>query len=144
MDPRRNAPVVSGTAGLNAFLWLIQVFLAVQYLFHGWIFISPPAAMAEAIAGSGLNPGFRQFIGFAEVLAAIGLILPALTRILPWLTPLAAFGLTIVMVSATIFHISRNEMPSAISTANLLVLVALTAYLRWKVVPIPSRAGGMK
>lgn len=139
MDSRSNAFAVPGAAGLNAFLWFIQVFLAVQYLFHGWIFINPPAAMAEAMAGM-LNPGFRQFIGLTEVLASIGLVFPGLTRIAPWLTPLAALGLTIVMTSATVFHIGRNEVPNAISTANLLVLIAVTAYLRWRVVPIRSRA----
>ena len=140
MDPR-SVPLAPGTTGLNAFVWFMQVFLAIQYLLHGWLFASPPAAWAEAIAASGLNPGFRQFIGISEVLASIGLVLPGLTRILPWLTPLAALGLTVVMASATIFHIGRNEIPNAISGANLLVLVALTAYLRWKVVPVRSRAG---
>src|SRR2546421_1816685 len=140
MDPG-SVPMAPGTTSLNAFLWFIQNFLAVQYLSHGWLFANPPAAWAEAIAASGLNPGFRQFIGIAEVLASIGLVLPGLTRILPWLTPLAAFGLAIVMASATIFHIGRNEIPNAASTVNLLVLVALTAYLRWKVVPVRSRAG---
>jgi len=139
MDPR-SVPLAPGTTGLNALLWFIQIFLAVQYLFHGWLFASPPAAWAEAIAASGLNPGFRQFIGIAEILAAIGLVLPALTRILPSLTPLAALGLAVVMASATMFHFGRNEVPSAISAVNLLMLVALTAYLRWKVVPIRSRA----
>ena len=139
MDPR-SVPMTPGTTSLNAFLWFIQIFLAVQYLFHGWLFASPPAAWAEAIAASGLNPGFRQFIGIAEILAAIGLVLPALTRILPSLTPLAALGLAVVMASATMFHFGRNEVPSAISAVNLLMLVALTAYLRWKVVPIRSRA----
>ena len=139
MDPR-SVPMAPGTTGLNALLWFIQIFLAVQYLFHGWLFASPPAAWAEAIAASGLNPGFRQFIGIAEILAAIGLVLPALTRILPSLTPLAALGLAVVMASATMFHFGRNEVPSGISAVNLLMLVALTAYLRWKVVPIRSRA----
>ena len=139
MDPR-SVLVAPGTTGLNALLWFIQIFLAVQYLFHGWIFVSPPAVMAEAMAGMGLNPAFRQFIGIAEMLAAIGLVLPGLTRIQPWLTPLAALGLTVVMASATIFHIDRNEVPNAISAVNLLMLVALTAYLRWKVVSIRSRA----
>jgi len=139
MDPR-SVPLAPGTTGLNALLWFIQIFLAVQYLFHGWLFASPPAAWAEAIAASGLNPGFRQFIGIAEILAAIGLVLPALTRILPSLTPLAALGLAVVMASATMFHFGRNEVPSGISAVNLLMLVALTAYLRWKVVPIRSRA----
>src|SRR3989442_7727594 len=133
IDPR-SVPMAPGITGLNALLWSIQIFLAVQYLFHGWLFANPPAAWAEAIAASGLNPGFRQFIGIAEVLASIGLVLPGLTRILPWLTPLAALGLTVVMASATIFHIGRNEGPNWVSDVNLVVLVALTAYLRWKVV----------
>ena len=140
MDPGSNAQPVRGTTGLNAFLWFVQSFLTVQYLFHGWLFISPPAAMVEAMAGMGLHVWFRQFIGVAEVLAAVGLVLPGLTRMLPSLTPLSALGLTVVMISATIFHISRNEIPSAVSAANLLVLVALTAYLRWNVLPIRSRA----
>jgi len=137
-DPR-SVPPAPGATGLNALVWFIQVFLAIQYLIHGWIFFSPPAAMAEAMAASGMNPGFRQFIGIAEILASIGLVLPALTRILPWLTPFAALGLTIVMASATIYHLGRGEVPNAISAVNLLMLVAVTAYLRWKVVPIRSR-----
>lgn len=140
MDPRSKVSLGAEGIGLNAFVWVIQVFLAIQYLTHGWLFISPPAAMAEAIAAGGLHPAFRQFIGVAEVVASIGLVLPAMTRILPWLTPLAGLGLTIVMASATIYHIGRNEVPNAISAVNLLMLVALTAYLRWRVVPIQSRA----
>lgn len=125
---------------VNIFAWIFQVVLAVQYLFHGWLFVSPPPAMVGPMASMGVSTGFRQFIGVAEILASVGLVLPALTRILPWLTSLAALGLTIVMVSATIFHISRNEMPSAIGAVNLLMLVAVTAYLRWKVVPIRAKA----
>src|SRR2546426_6934510 len=139
MDPR-TVLVAPGTTGLNALLWFIQIFLAVQSLFHGWIFVSPPAVMAEAMAGMGLNPAFRQFIGIAEMLAAIGLVLPGLTRSQPWLTPLAALGLTVVMARATIFHLDRNEVSHAISAVNLLMLVALTAYLRGNVVSIRSRA----
>src|SRR5687767_5107734 len=126
---------------MNAFAWVLQVVLAIQYLTHGWIFISPPPAMAGPMAGMGLHPAFIQFIGVSEVLASIGLVLPAATRILPGLTPLAALGLMIVMVSATIFHIVRAEWPSAVGSVNLLLLVALTAYLRWKIVPIRTRGG---
>ena len=125
---------------MNILAWILQTFLAVQFLFHGWLFISPPAMMVEAIAGMGLSPWFRQFIGVAEALAAIGLIVPGLIRTLPGATPLAALGLTIVMASATIFHISRNEIPNAISALNLLLLVVVTGYVRWKVVPLRSRA----
>ncbi|HEX9532580.1 MAG TPA: DoxX family protein [bacterium] len=125
---------------MNALAWVLQVFLAVEFLFHGWLFISPPAMMADAIAMSGLSAWFRQFIGVAEVVAAIGLVVPGLTRTLPWATPLSALGLTIVMASATIFHIARNEIPSAISALNLLLLVVVTGYVRWKVLPLRSRA----
>src|SRR3989442_4959959 len=112
MDPR-SVPMAPGTTSLNAFLWFIQIFLAVQYLFHGWLFASPPAAWAEAIAASGLNPGLRQFIGIAEILAAISLVLPALTRILSSLTPLASLGLAVALASATLFQLGRDEEASA-------------------------------
>lgn len=128
-----------GERGLNILAWITQVVLAVQFFVHGWLFVSPPPAMAGPMASMGISTAFRQFIGVAELLASAGLILPALTRILPWLTPLSALGLTVVMVSATIFHLTRNEMPSAIGTVDLLLLVVLTGYLRWKVVPIRSR-----
>lgn len=125
---------------MNALTWVLQVFLAVQFLFHGWLFISPPPMMADAIGMLGLGTWFRQFIGVAEVPAAIGLIGPGLTRTLPGATPLSALGLAIVMVSATIFHIARNEIPSAISALNTLLLVVVTGYVRWKVVPLRSRS----
>jgi uncharacterized membrane protein YphA (DoxX/SURF4 family) len=125
---------------MNVLAWILQVFLAVQFFFHGWLFISPPPMMADLIAGLGLSAWFRQFIGVAEVLAAIGLIVPGLLRILPGATLLSALGLSIVMVSATIFHIAHNEIPNAISAVNLLLLVVVTGYVRWKVVPLRSRA----
>ena len=125
---------------MNVLGWILQVFLAVQFLFHGWLFISPPALMAEAIAGLGISVWFRQFIGVAEVLAAIGLVVPGLIRTLPGATPLSALGLSIVMVSATIFHIARNEIPSAISALNPLLLVVVTGYVRWKAVPLRGRS----
>ena len=56
---------------------------------------------------------FQLFLGVAEVLAALGLILPGLTRILPWLVTWAAAGIVIVMVSATALHVVRSEMSSA-------------------------------
>ena len=58
---------------------------------------------------STIGPRFRIFIGVAEVLAAVGLTLPGITRTLPWLISLAAAGLMIVMVSATVFHIMRGD-----------------------------------
>jgi uncharacterized membrane protein YphA (DoxX/SURF4 family) len=72
--------------------------------------------------------GFRRFIGTAEILAGPGLILPVLTGILPWLTPLAAVGLIIVMLGALIFHIRRKEYPNIGMNLVLLVLAVFVAY----------------
>ena len=74
---------------MNIVLWTLQVLLAVQFAWHGWIFAAPPAEMVEAM-NAFIPPWFRIFIGVAELFAAAGLILPGVTRILPWLTPLAA------------------------------------------------------
>ncbi|MCL4301795.1 MAG: DoxX family protein [Anaerolineae bacterium] len=123
---------------MNIALWLLQVLLAVYFLWHGWLFVAPPAEMVE-LMNSFIDPGFRIFIGVAELLAAAGLILPGLTRVLPWLTPMAAVGLMIVTASATVFHLSRGETGSAISAAVFFVLVTGVAYLRWKVQPIAAR-----
>ena len=120
-------------------LWVLQVLLAAQFAFHGWIYLAPPAEMVDMINAM-IAPGLRIFIGVAELLAAVGLILPAATRILPWLTPLAAAGLMIVMASATVFHLSRGETGNAIFVAVLFVLAAFVAYMRWKVYPIAPRA----
>jgi uncharacterized membrane protein YphA (DoxX/SURF4 family) len=119
-------------------LWILQVLLAVAFVLHGWLFLFPPAEMVEAMNAS-IAPGLRIFIGVAEWLAAIGLILPGVTRILPWLTPLAAAGLMIITGSATVLHLTRGETSSAISTAVLFVLVTFVAYMRWKVAPIAPR-----
>jgi putative oxidoreductase len=116
-------------------LWIVQVVLAALFLAHGLFMVVPPAEMV-AMINAQLGVGFRIFLG---VLAAIGLIAPGVTRILPWLTPLASAGLMIVMASATVLHLVRGEFTSTITTTILFGLVTLVAYLRWKVMPIPGR-----
>lgn len=123
---------------MNIVLWILQALLAVQFLWHGWLFVAPPAEMVEMM-NSEFAPGLRIFIGVAELLAAAGLILPSVTRILPWLTPLAAAGLMIVTVSASVFHLFRGEIGNTIYTAVLFVLVTFVAYMRWRVKPILPR-----
>jgi hypothetical protein len=81
------------------------------------------------------------FLGVAEILAAIGLTLPGLTRILPWLVVWAAGGIIIVMIGATIYHIIRNEISSAFITLVLLAMAVFVAYMRSRVVPIRARRG---
>jgi len=123
---------------MNIMLWVLQVLLAVAFVAHGWLFLSPPPEMVDQINAL-IPPAFRIFIGVAEVLAAIGLTLPGITRIMPALVPAAAAGLMIVMVSATILHTTRGEFSSAVTTAVLFALLTFVAYMRWKVRPILPR-----
>ena len=123
---------------MNIVLWVLQILLAVVFFAHGWFMLFPPANMVE-LMNSTMAPAFRIFLGFAEVLAAVGLILPAVTRIQPWLVPSAAAGLMIVMVAATGLHLVRGEIGSALITAILLGAAAFVTYMRWKVKPILPR-----
>ena len=123
---------------MNILLWVLQVLLAVAFLAHGLLFLFPPAALVEQM-NAALPRAFQVFLGVAEVLAAVGLTLPGVTRIQPWLVPCASAGLMIVMISATIFHSVRGEVSSAIITAVLLLMATVVAYMRWRVVPIRPR-----
>lgn len=124
---------------MNIVLWILQVLLAAQFLFHGWIMVFPPAELVE-IMNAQFAPWFRLFVGITESLGALGLLLPGLTRIWPWLTPLAGVGLMIVAICASVLHFSRGETSSAITVLVLFVLLAFVSYMRWKVKPISPRA----
>lgn len=124
---------------MNILLWVLQFLLAAAFLAHGWLFLSPPANLVEVMNAT-IPVAFRLFLGVAEVAAAIGLTVPALTRIQPWLVSCAAAGLMVIMVGATVLHIQRNEISSAVTTAILFVLLTFVAYMRWKVRPIMPKA----
>jgi uncharacterized membrane protein YphA (DoxX/SURF4 family) len=123
---------------MNIVLWVLQVLLAVAFFAHGWLFLDPPADVVDQM-NAALPRWFQVFLGVAEVLAAVGLTLPGLTRILPGLVTWAAGGIVIVMVSATAFHVARHEMSSALITFILLVMAAFVAYMRHRVLPIAGR-----
>ena len=124
---------------MNILLWVLQVLLAVAFFAHGCFFLFPPASMLE-LMNSLIPPAFRIFLGVAEVLAAVGLTLPGITRIQPWLISWAGAGLMVVMIGATILHITRGEISSAMTTAILFVMLTFVAYMRWKVKPILPRS----
>lgn len=124
---------------MNIVLWVLQVLLALAFLAHGLMFLFPPEAIVQQMNAS-LPRWFQLFLGVAEVLAAIGLTLPGLTRIKPWLVPCAALGIMVVLISATVYHLVRNEISSAIVTLVMFVLATAVAYLRWRVLPIRERA----
>jgi putative oxidoreductase len=123
---------------MRTVLWILQVLLAAAFFAHGLLLLFPPAAIVDQMNAS-LPRWFQLFIGVSELMAAVGLTLPGLTRIQPWLVPFSAAGLMIVMVSATVFHLARGEVSSAATTAVLLVLATFVAYMRWQVVPIRPR-----
>lgn len=120
---------------MNIVLWVLQVLLALQFLQHGWIMTFPPVEYAD-IMNQTLGIGLRYFIGIAELLAVVGIILPGLLRIYTWFVPLTAFGLFIISVCATVYHLFRGETSSAIYTAVLIIITAFVTYMRWKVKPI--------
>jgi putative oxidoreductase len=111
-------------------LWAVQVLLALFSLAagvnHGIRPLSEAVQTSPWIAAP--PPALVRFIGFAELAAASGLVLPAATRILPWLTPAAALGLALIMFLAIPFHISRGE-------ANVIglhmVVFALALFVAW-------------
>ena len=123
---------------MNIMLWVLQVLLAAAFLAHGWLFLSPPPEIAVQMNAS-LPRWFQLFLGVAEVLAGVGLTLPGLTRIMPWLVTWAAVGIMIVTVSATAYHLMRGEISSAAITLLLFAMAAFLAYMRHRVLPIAAR-----
>ena len=124
---------------MNMVLWVLQALLALAFFAHGCLLLFPPASIVAQMNAS-LPRWFQLFIGVAEILAAVGLTLPGLTRIQPWLVSAAAAGLMIVMICATVFHLARGEVTSAITTIVLLAMATYVAYMRWQVAPIQSRS----
>jgi uncharacterized membrane protein YphA (DoxX/SURF4 family) len=124
---------------MNILLWVLQGLLALAFLAHGVMFLAPPPEVAVQM-NAVLPRGFQLFLGVAEVLAAIGLTLPGLTRILPGLVPAAAAGVMIVTTCATILHLSRGEYSSAATTFVLLLIATFVGYGRRRL-PIPPRRG---
>jgi uncharacterized membrane protein YphA (DoxX/SURF4 family) len=125
---------------MNVTLWVLQVLLAVAFFAHGWLFLAPPPEIAVLMNAS-LPRWFQLFVGVAEVAAAVGLTLPGVTRIYPWLVSWAASGLTIVVMSATVFHAVRGEWSSAATTLVLSAMTAFVARKRHHGLPIRSRQG---
>jgi len=123
---------------MNILLWVLQVLLAVVFIAHGLLLLMPPPDIAAQMVMS-LPRSFWVFLGVAEVAAAIGLTLPGLTRVMPSLVTWAAVGIMIVMISATIYHVMRNEISPAVVTFVLLLMATFVAYVRLRVMPIEAR-----
>jgi len=120
--------------GINVVLWVVQVLLALEFLLAGGIKLAMPI---EAMAKQAGMPGpFLRFIGVMELLGAIGLILPGILRIRTILTPLAAAGLVVIMIGATVIMFRMNGGVQALTPAVVGVLAAFVAYGRWRLAPL--------
>lgn len=118
---------------MNIALWIIQVLLALLFLFSGGAkLVLPIEEMTKQIALPGL---FLRFIGLCEVLGALGLVLPWITRIRPGLTPLAAAGLAIIMIGATVVTAMTGDIAMALIPLVTGILCAFVAYGRSRLAP---------
>lgn len=118
-------------------LWTLQVLLAALFLFAGAMkLVMPDEALAQQ---SALPVGFLRFIGIAETLGAFGLLLPGIFRIRRGLTPLAAAGLTIIMLGATSITAVSAGVGAAVVPCLVCVCCAFVAYRR---APVPLTTRG--
>ncbi len=121
---------------MNVALWIVQVLLAALFIFAGVMkFVMPIEEMTKQMPVA--MPGwFLRFIGVAELAGGLGLILPSLLRTKTWLTPLAAWGLMIIMVGAVGLGLVAGDIMGALMPLVVGLLLVFVAYGRSRLVPI--------
>ncbi len=117
-------------------LWIVQALLALLFLFAGGIKLVLPLEQLTGPMPVPLPGLFLRFIGVAEVLGAIALILPGLPGIRPGLTPLAAAGLVIIMIGATAVTLAGGDVTGALIPLVVGFLAAFVAYGRSRLAPL--------
>lgn len=128
---------------MGTLLWILQWIFGVYFLITGVMHFSVPPGLPAPMAWMyDLSAGLHYFSGTAEILAGLGLILPGLTKIKTWLTPLAGAGLVLVMVGAMVYHIQRGEFVNIGMNVILAAVSAFIAYGRWKIKPLGEKSGG--
>jgi hypothetical protein len=128
--------------GLHVGLWVVQGLLAAAFGMAGAMkaFTPIPELAASLPWAAEVPAALVRFIGVAELAGALGLVLPAATRIQPRLTALAASGIVLVMLLASLFHLSRGEAGALPVNFVLGGLAAFVAWGRARKAPIASRA----
>ncbi len=122
---------------MEAALWVAQALVALAFAFHGYqLAFALEKMRGRVVWPRDVSDRLLRPIGVLEILGAIGLILPTLTRVLPWLTVLAAACIVVLMVFAIVFHVRRREAPNIVLNAVFLTLAAFIAYGRWVIVPV--------
>jgi putative oxidoreductase len=132
---------IPASKSLRFVLWMTQLILALVFGMAGWM---KSTYGIETLAlyvpwSTDVPLALVRFIGVAEFLGALALVLPALTRVKPLLTPLAAALLALAMGMAVVFHLARGEAPSVAMPLMLGLLAALVAWGRRYRAPIASR-----
>ncbi len=102
---------------MNIVLWILQVLLAALFLWHGHLLLFPPAELVEIINRE-FDLWFRTFLGIAEVLAAVGLMVPGMIRVLPWMIPATAVCLMILKARTGVVSASRSTKLESIGAWN--------------------------
>ena len=125
---------------MNMALWIAQALLAAIFLFAGGMKLVVPIEEMTKQMPIPLPGWFLRFTGIVEVLGAIGVILPWLMRIRPALTPLAATGLVIVMIGATVYTLAAGDFASAPIPLVVGILAAFVAYGRRRLTPPSTRS----
>jgi putative oxidoreductase len=122
--------------GLRVWLWVSQSLLALVFAPAGAMKLINTSAF---VAQSHMSAGLLIFIGISEVAGALGVVLPALTRVYPQLTAFAAVGLAVIMVLATGVNIMQGQLPAVALTIVLGALAVFVAWGRWRRAPIAPR-----
>ena len=124
---------------MNRALWIVQGLLGLFFALGSGApkLLLPSEALPLPIP---LPRPFVLFIGVAEVLGGLGLILPGLVRIRPGLAPLAAAGLVLVTIGATVYQLAAGQVESALFAVVVGLLCAFVAYGRWRLAPHRERS----
>lgn len=122
---------------MNIALWALQIIAGLAFMLAGFMKVTQPITTLEKSMTwvNSFSPPFVRFIGAVEFLGGAGLILPAATGLLPWLTLVAATGLFIVMAGAVVYHLQRNDYAHLTPSVVLLVLSILILVGRWFIEP---------
>jgi len=117
---------------MNTVIWIVQILIGLAFLMAGANKVFQPKEKLQAMMPwvEDFNPSQLRGIGALEVLGALGVLLPSITGILPWLTPLAAAGLMLVMVGAAFTHLRRKENAAIAINLVLFLLAAFVLYGR--------------
>lgn len=127
---------------MNIALWVLQVLLGLMFLMAGATkTFQSVDALIEALPWVSSTPlGLVRFIGVSELLGGIGLLLPSLLRIKPFLTVWAAIGIAAIMILAAVFHGSRGEFSGIIANLVFMGMALFVAWGRSKKVPILAKS----